>query len=266
MLYTVGPMELSDLAVGSLDLARVGVLALAALLTSILSAILGMGGGITLLALLLLFLDPLVAIPLHATVQVVSNGTRAVAQRHHVEWEILWRYALPLLPLGWLSLQVAQEIPPEAARVLIGGFVLVATWRPAWILLGTRPSETNPKLRFLGLGAVVGVLNVTVGATGPLIAPFFLNLGLTRFAIIGTKAACQLAAHAVKIGVFGLAGFAFPAWAGLLGVLSLCVIVGTIVGTRILAKVSEPFFLRLYQAVLTGVAGYLVLRYGWLAL
>ena len=259
-------MEFSDLPLGNLDPAQVGVLALAALLTSILSAIVGMGGGITLLAIMLLFLDPLVAIPLHATVQMVSNGTRAVAQRHHVEWGILWRYALPLLPLAWLSLQVAQEIPPPAARVLIGGFVLVATWRPAWILLGTRPGETNPKLRFLGLGAVVGVLNVTVGATGPLIAPFFLNLGLTRFAIIGTKAACQLAGHAVKIGVFGLAGFAFPAWAGLLGILSLCVIVGTAVGTRILATVSEKFFLRLYQAVLTGIAGYLILRYGWLAL
>jgi len=259
-------MELTDFPFGDLDPGRVGILAVAALLTSILSAIVGMGGGITLLAILLLFLDPLVAIPLHATVQMVSNGTRAVAQRHHVEWGILWRYALPLLPLGWLSLQLAQEIPPDAARMLIGGFTLVAMWRPTWILLGTRPGETNPKLRFLGLGAAVGVLNITVGATGPLIAPFFLNLGLTRFAIIGTKAACQLAAHAVKIGVFGLAGFAFPAWAGLLGVLSLCVIAGTAVGTRILAKVSERFFLRLYQIVLTGVAGYLVLRYGWLAL
>ena len=93
-------MEFSDLPLGNLDPAQVGVLALAALLTSILSAIVGMGGGITLLAIMLLFLDPLVAIPLHATVQMVSNGTRAVAQRHHVEWGILWRYALPLLPLA----------------------------------------------------------------------------------------------------------------------------------------------------------------------
>ncbi len=258
-------MESADFLLGDLDSLQIGILSIAALLTSILSAIVGMGGGITLLAVMLLFLDPLVAIPLHATIQLVSNGTRAVAQRQHVNWGILWRYSLPLLPLGWLSLQLAQGIPPDVARALIGLFVLVATWRPAWFLLGTHPGETNPNLRFLALGGVVGVFNVTFGATGPLIAPFFLNLGLTRFAIIGTKAACQLTSHAVKIGVFGLAGFAFGQWAGLLGLLCLCVVVGTAVGTRILSVVSETAFVKLYRAILTAVSLYLVVWHGWLA-
>ncbi len=259
-----GAMEFAAFAFGSLDPGPIGILTLAALLTSILSAIVGMGGGITLLALMLLFLEPLVAIPLHAVVQLVSNGTRSLAQRRHLQWGILWRYALPLFPLGWLSLQLAQSVPPDGARSLIGAFVLVSTWRPAWLLLGTRPGETNPKLRFLGLGVVVGILNVTFGATGPLIAPFFLNLGLSRFAIIGTKAACQLASHAVKIAVFGIAGFAFPEWGGLLALLCASVVAGTALGTRLLARVSEAAFLRLYKTVLTAVAAYLVIRYSGL--
>ena len=258
-------MDMGSLFMGVLGPGQVAILALAALLTSVLSAIVGMGGGITLLALMLLFLDPLVAIPLHATVQLVSNGTRSLAQRRHIQWGILGLYALPLVPLGWLSLQLAEEIPPDAARALIGSFVLVSTWRPAWLLLGTQPGETSPRLRFLILGAAVGVMNVTFGATGPLIAPFFLNLGLTRFAIIGTKAACQLAGHAVKIGVFGLAGFAFPEWSGLLALLCLCVVLGTMLGTRLLAGVSETLFVRLYKTTLTGVAVFLVVRHGWLA-
>jgi uncharacterized membrane protein YfcA len=246
-----------DLQLGSLLL-----LATAALLTSILSAIVGMGGGITLLALMLVFLDPLVAIPLHAIIQLVSNGTRAVAQWQHVEWGILWRYALPLLPLGWLSLQLAQEIPPNLARAFIGVFVCVATWRPSWFLLGTHPEAIDSNRRFFGLGIVVGVFNVTFGATGPLIAPFFLNLGLQRFAIIGTKAACQLAGHGVKILVFGLAGFAYPDWLGALILLCGCVVVGTLVGTRMLKSVSEEIFIRLYKTVLTLVALYLIVRNG----
>jgi uncharacterized membrane protein YfcA len=258
-------MEFGALLSGGLDPVQIGILSGAALLTSILSAIVGMGGGITLLAVMLIFLDPLVAIPLHATVQLVSNGTRALAQRRHVQWHILGFYALPLAPLGWLSLQLAEQIPPESARALIGAFVLVCTWRPGWLLLGTRPGETNPKLRFLGLGTVVGVVNVTFGATGPLIAPFFLNLGLTRFAIVGTKAACQVVGHAVKIGVFALAGFAFPEWSGLLGLLCLCVIVGTAIGTRLLSRVGEATFLALYKVVLTGVASYLMVRYAGMA-
>jgi uncharacterized protein len=258
-------MDFAAVFLGAMTPAEVGVLGVGAFLTSILSAILGMGGGITLLALMLLFLDPLVAIPLHATVQLVSNGTRSLAQRRHIQWGILGLYALPLIPLGWLSLQLAQEIPPHTARALIGGFVLISTWRPGWLLLGTRPGETNPRLRFLTLGAAVGVMNVTFGATGPLIAPFFLNLGLTRFAIIGTQAACQLAAHAVKIVVFGLAGFAFPEWGGFLALLCVCVVMGTIVGTRMLKSVSEGLFLHLYRGILTLVALFLLFWHGFLA-
>ncbi|MCZ6465607.1 MAG: sulfite exporter TauE/SafE family protein, partial [Proteobacteria bacterium] len=150
---------------------------MAALLTSILSAIVGMAGGITLLAVMLLFFEPLVAIPLHGVVQLVSNSSRAVVQRRHLRWGVIARYGVFLLPMGFVGLMLAEALPPDATRVLIGVFVMVATWAPGALLLGAHPEKIDPNLRFLGLGAVVGLLNVTIGATGPLIAPFFLNLG-----------------------------------------------------------------------------------------
>jgi uncharacterized membrane protein YfcA len=253
-------MTFLDPWVGGLDAWVLGLLAATAFATSVLSAIVGMAGGITLLAVMLLFFDPLVAVPLHGIVQLVSNSSRTVAQRSHVRWDIVWRYALPLLPLGWLGLLLAESISPDVARLIIGVFVLVATWRPAWILVGTHPENSDPHRRFFGLGAVVGVVNITVGATGPLIAPFFLNLGWTRFALIGTKAACQAAGHLAKIVVFGIAGFAFGNWLGLLAILSLCVVGGTAFGTRLLGGVSERAFIVLYRAVLTLIAVFLVVR------
>ena len=122
------------------------------------------------------------------------------------------------------------------------------------MLLGSHPERTNPGLRFFGLGAVVGVLNVTLGATGPLIAPFFLNLGLSRFSLIGTKAACQMGGHIAKIVVFGAVGFAYAQWLGVLVLLAASVIIGTMGGTLLLGRVSEVGFRRLYRAVLTLVA------------
>ena len=126
-------MTFLELWVGGLDAWVLGLLAATAFATSVLSAIVGMAGGITLLAVMLLFFDPLVAIPLHGIVQLVSNSSRTVAQRSHVRWDIVWRYALPLLPLGWLGLLLAESISPDVARLIIGVFVLVATWRPAWM-------------------------------------------------------------------------------------------------------------------------------------
>jgi uncharacterized membrane protein YfcA len=236
---------------GAVDLT---ILAAAAFLTSILSAIVGMAGGITLLAVMLLFLEPLVAIPLHGVIQLVSNSSRTVIQRRHVDWRILLHYSALLIPMGWVGIQVATALPPSATRLLIGIFVLIATWFPSWLLLGTHPERTNPGRRFLVLGGVVGVLNVTIGATGPLIAPFFLNLGLDRRALVGTKAACQSLGHLVKIALFGITGFAFASHLLLLLAASACVVAGTWLGSRILERVSERFFRRLYMGVLTVIA------------
>jgi uncharacterized membrane protein YfcA len=237
-----------------LEPSTIGILTVAALATSILSAIVGMAGGITLLSVMLLFIEPLLAIPLHAVVQLVSNGSRAWIQRSHVDHSIVWRYAIPLLPTGFIGLWILQSLAPSVARALIGVFVLVATWAPALLLLGTHPEQIDKGRRFFALGAVVGALNATVGATGPLIAPFFLNLGLTRHALIGTKAACQALGHIAKIVVFGVAGFVFVAWAPLLALLCVAVVAGTWIGSRILGHVSEELFLRLYRTVLTLVA------------
>jgi len=232
----------------------VGILVAAAFATSILSAIVGMAGGITLLSVMLLYLDPLIAIPIHGVVQLVSNGSRAWVQRRHVERGIALRYGVLLLPMGFAGLALARSLPPDATRLAIGVFVLVATWAPRWLLLGSHPDAIDRDRRFLLLGGVVGFVNVTIGATGPLIAPFFLNLGLTRQALVGTKAACQLLGHLAKLVVFGVVGFAYGRWAGLLALLCVAVIVGTWVGSRLLERVDEKTFVRLYQGVLTVIA------------
>jgi uncharacterized membrane protein YfcA len=233
---------------------ELSVLCATALATSILSAIVGMAGGITLLSVMLLFMDPLVAIPLHGVIQLVSNGTRAVIQRRHVARGILWRYGLLLFPMGFVGLAVAQALSPSHLRLWIGCFVLLATWAPGWVLLGTHPERIDPNRRFFALGGVVGVLNVTLGATGPLIAPFFLNIGLERQGVIGTKAACQTLGHLAKIAIFGFAGFAFREYWIPLALLSVLVIAGTAIGSRWLEYVDERWFTRLYKAVLTVIA------------
>ena len=244
---------------GSLGQFEVAVLVVAALATSTLSAIVGMAGGITLLSVMLLFLPPLAVIPLHGVVQLVSNSSRTVIQRKHLRWDIIARYGVLLLPMGFVGLQLVRHLPEPALKAAIGVFVLIATWLPRFFLLGAHPERANPKRRFFALGGVVGVLNIAVGATGPLIAPFFLNLGLTRFELIGTKAGCQALGHLVKIAIFGVAGFAFPEYGSLLALLCLAVLVGTWLGSRLLAHVNEVWFVRLYKAVLTLIALRLVI-------
>ena len=102
-----------------------------------------------------------------------------------------------------------------------------------------------------------------MGATGPLIAPFFLNLGLTRFALIGTKAACQSLGHLTKMIVFVTTGFAFGPYALLLACMIPAAVVGTWAGSRLLHRVDDVLFTRLYKTVLTLIALRLVLVVVW---
>jgi uncharacterized membrane protein YfcA len=245
-----------------LGAAAVAVLAIAAVGTSILSAVVGMAGGMTLLSVMLLFLDPLVAIPLHGAVQLVSNASRAWIQRSYVQPHIAICYALPLIPAGFLGLEVASRLPPAGTRIAIGAFVLLATWRPRWLLLGAAPRAasdhtSSPRqlgVRFGLVGALNGALGVTIGATGPLLAPFFLGLSLSRLEIVATQAICQMSGHAAKLAIFGSTGFQFVPWLGMLVLLSSMVSFGTWLGSQLLHRIDERRFTLLYKSVLTALS------------
>lgn len=249
---------------GGLEL---GVVWLASLVTAAISAVLGLAGGITLLAVMLLFLDPAVAIPVHAIAQLASNLGRSLLHLRALRRDLLLPYLILLLPAGLLAVPLTQRADPDLLRLAIGLFVLVATWRQAWLLLGFDPKRIATFARFTLLGGVAGFLGPIVGATGPLIAPFFLGLGLSRFELIGTTAACQTTGHLAKLIVFGGAGFDFRDHATLAVGIIGAVVLGTSLGTRLLDRVPERLFPALYKAVLTLVALRLVVTglSAWLA-
>jgi uncharacterized membrane protein YfcA len=249
-----------------MDPGALGVLAAAAVVTSAFTAAVGIGGGIVLLALMLLYLEPLVAIPVHGAVQLASNATRTAIQREHVRWPLVARFAPGLVPAGVLGIWLLQDVPPTAARAAIGVFVLAALWAPRVLLLGLDPAETHPTRRFVWLGLGVGFLNTTVGATGPVQGPFYRGIGLSRHAIVGTFAAAQSLGHVVKIALFAGAGFVFAPWALPLAVLVVCVWAGTWLGSHLLERLDERTFHGLYRVTLTAVALRLAVWEPWLAL
>ncbi|MBU0717366.1 MAG: TSUP family transporter, partial [Planctomycetes bacterium] len=103
------------------------ILAIAALLTSMISAILGMAGGVLLLATMLCFLSHADSIPTHAAVQIASNGTRVLAFVHNVDRVAYGRFVLGALPgagIGMLLLWLLGQ-PEESEpylKTIVGAF------------------------------------------------------------------------------------------------------------------------------------------------
>ena len=237
---------------GSIDLSTWLVLAAVSVGTSVVSGVMGLAGGMLLLSALLLYLDPVVAIPVHGVVQLVSNASRAWFQRAHVRWDAVWRFAWPLLPGGALGLLLLRSVPPDAGRLLIGAFVLVATWAPGWLRLGGRGGD--PRRALPWGGAAVGFASTAVGATGPLLAPFILALGLGQQATVGTLAACQIFQHSSKLVLFGATGFDFTRFALPLAGLCAASIAGSAIGARLLDRVPERIFRSAVKILLTALA------------
>lgn len=226
------------------------VILITVFLSAIVSAMLGMAGGLVLMGVLALVLPVSAAMVTHGVVQSVSNGWRAVLLRRFILWKALGFYLIgsALAALGLMAVQLTLD---RAWLLIALGCVPMLVWLPAgrWSLDAARP------VHGVAAGFLVTGLNVIAGVSGPLLDVFFQNAGVDRRAIVATKAASQVAAHGVKI-----AYYAGPALAvsdgGLLWLIALAVplsIAGTTLGARVLAQMSEAVFRRWTKRVVTGI-------------
>ncbi len=237
------------------------ILIIAAFITSSISAVLGMGGGIILLGIMAIMIpEGYAVVALHGIIQLVSNFTRSFVFRQHIKKDIIRQY-LPGAILG-LSLSAliifilitlfqvdsAKEIKIDFLKPLIGIFIL-------WFLFGRRPQPKDDHPNFFGVGLASGLTTVFIGATGPLIAPFFLKGKLTKETIIANKAICQAMSHAGKIPLFiFFFQFDYLAEVEVLFPLIIAVFIGTNLGKQILAFIPEKVFQLLFRGALTVIA------------
>ena len=234
------------------------IITVAAFVTAILSAVAGLGGGIVLLAVIAQFHAPVIAIPIHGGIQLVSNGSRATILRSHINWGAVARSSILLFPAALLGVLVATNVPEDATRVVLGLFVLVVTWRPS--LLKWRGEQRPPDNVLVGVGAVSGFLSATVGASGPFTSPFFRLFTATHTAFVATAAASQVIGHASKLGAFVTEGFSVSDHLGVMTLGAAAVSAGSLVGTRLLGKLDESQLATILKAVLTILALRLIIE------
>lgn len=217
-----------------------------AFLTSTLSAVVGMGGGITLLAAMTFIFSWRDLVPLHGIVQLTSNTARAYFLFQYVRREFFLKFLIGV-PLGAVLATILMK------KIEIGNYpiifivalIIYTVFKPKKL-----PPLIIPQWAFSILGSVATFLSIFVGATGPLLAPFFLRNDFSKEEIIATKAASQFVVHIVKIPTFLYLGFDyFESWPLLLTMI-VATIIGTKFGVRILKKIDEKLFKRLYKTFL----------------
>ena len=118
------------------------ILIAAALITSSISAVLGMGGGIILLGIMAIIIpEGYVVVALHGIIQLASNITRSYVFRAHIKGQIIQQYlsgavlglflsAFIIIILKYIfEVQSAKDIKVDFLKPLIGIFII-------WFLYG----------------------------------------------------------------------------------------------------------------------------------
>jgi uncharacterized membrane protein YfcA len=78
--------------------------------------------------------------------------------------------------------------------------------------------------------------------------------GLVKHALVATHAAAMVIQHGFKIGAFGALGFAFGPWLPLLAAIVAAGLLGTLLGSRLLDRMSDRWFILGFRVVMTALA------------
>ena len=197
------------------------------LVAGILAGLLGVGGGLVLVAALA-WLLPLFGVPpevaMHAAlasslasiVLTAASSARAHARRGSVLWPTV-AWMVPGLLLGaWLGSGVAVKLDAQTLRWIVAGYCLLAAWQTGFGR-SRAPADGSevPAPRgwpMSAAGGGIGVLSALVGiGGGSMTVPLLVWRGIKPVRAVGTSSACGVA-----IGLAAAVGYALHAPSGAL--------------------------------------------------
>ena len=237
-------------------------LAVAAVVTSFISGIFGMAGGMLLIGFLLVLLPVPVAMVFHGVIQIAANGSRSWLWRQHINWKVVLQFgagtACALVIFSFFSF-----VPPKPLILLTVGLI-------PFVALSV-PQRFAPNIERRGQAFLAGLIGGTVqlvaGVTGPLLDIFYVRSGMTRQVNVATKSAAMVLGHISKVAYFGLmishpAGHDPAQWA-VMAFAAACAVGGTQLSRRLLDKMSDKQFYYWTRRVILALGAVYVVQGVW---
>ena len=223
-------------------------LVLTSALTSFITAAMGIGGGVMLLAVMASILPPLALIPVHGLVQFGSNANRALMTYRHTYWPMVLRFSAGALLGAMIASQVLVQLPVDWIQRAVALFILYMVWGP-------KPKQVAVSgIKTFFSGALTTLISMFVGATGPLVAAFIHRMGKDKLSTTATFSACMSFQHLTKAAVFGAVGFSFTDWVLPILLMIAAGAFGTWLGLKLLNRIPGDLFRRGFALIVTLLA------------
>lgn len=170
----------------------------------------------------------------------VGRPTRIVLFWKSIQWKVV-RVYLPLALLGaFLGAWLFAKTESKWLQLIIAVFLVSSFWQ---FRFGKKQRSFPMKLAwFAPLGFIVAFLSSVVGATGPVLNPFYLNYGLQKEELVATKAANSFFIAMVQLPTYAFFG-ALEGDMWLKGiVMGVGAALGNFLGKKWLSRISNKAF------------------------
>ncbi|OCL88254.1 sulfite exporter TauE/SafE family protein [Arcobacter porcinus] len=222
--------------------------------TSVVAAIVGIGGGMMLIAILPSFLPTNALIPVHGLTQVSSNLSRAFFGRKDIEYSVVPKFLLgSFIGISFFA-GILTLISLEYVPLFIGIYILLSLWN----------QKFNEKIKRYENYYIAGFfqtgLSMVVGATGPLTMTLLLKDFKDKDKVVATGALLMSLTHFLKILVFIYFGFVFFDYIWIIISMICGAVFGSFVGTKARNLIDGKKFTIILKLLLTILAVKLIIE------
>jgi uncharacterized protein len=228
--------------------------AILSFLTSLLTSIFSVGGGLIMLVALAQSFSPATLIPLHGSIQLANNFSRTLVYRDFLQWDLVKNILVSTIFGAVFGIYLFGTLPENFLLFLIAGTILFLTWAPLDnFILAIMKNDW-----FCGL--ISGFAGVFLGANGPLVAAYLRAKNLSPEVLVANHGAIMIFQHAIKIILFtSFFSFSIQDYLLFIIILALTGYAGANLGRRLISRISFKKFNMALKLLLTLLSIFLVI-------
>jgi uncharacterized membrane protein YfcA len=217
-------------------------------LISILS---GGGGALLLIPVLTWTLGPRAVAPVIAMVTLFDAPVRLRLFWQHVRWDVVRWYlpgAIAGALIGTFLFDRLAETQAHWLKILVGLFLISTVFQYAF---GKRERSFRMRVwAFTPIGFVAALVSGVIGEAGPVLNPFYLNYGVQKEEMIGTKSFNSIGMQTTKLAgyfAFGVLLREFLIYGVVIGVAAA---MASWTGKKMLGKMRSQLFRQMVIGVM----------------
>lgn len=227
-----------------------------AFIVFILSTLTGGGASLLLMPLVAVVVGVKAVAPVMAISIGMSSTSKVFFFWKDIDWK-LFSWLFPSTIVGSiLGARMFASVSSDFLQLLIGLLLLSTIFQ--WNKKESKSAFKIKAWHFAPMGLVVAFLSGLIGGVGPLMNSAYLNYGISKESLLGTRSANAIVLHLTKIISYAYYGYITGEvlkFGILIGISSM---IAVYFGKLILAKISDVFFRKIVVASMV-VSGVLML-------